>query len=119
MAKDAGNSILHVSSLFWDGFEAAQAIADLAQSGFATEDVSAFGTFTGRIPNLDRCLLAMGLTLSESAYFSECFDEGAVLLVVHTQRLEQRNAAARLLKRRGGLFVAGRSSLPWENRGVL
>ena len=30
MAKDAGNSILHVSSLFWDGFEAAQAIADLA-----------------------------------------------------------------------------------------
>jgi len=66
MAKDAGNSILHVSSLFWDGFEAAQAIADLAQFGFATEDVSAFGTFTGRIPNLDRCLLAMGLTPSES-----------------------------------------------------
>ena len=62
MAKNAGNSILHVSSLFWDGFEAAQAIADLAQSGFATEDVSAFGTFTGRIPDLDRCLLAMGLS---------------------------------------------------------
>src|ERR1700746_3472462 len=41
MAKDTGNSTLHVSSLFWDGFEAAQAIADLAQSGFSSEDVSA------------------------------------------------------------------------------
>ena len=119
MVKDAGNSTLHVSSLFWDGFEAAQAIADLAQSGFATEDVSAFGTFTGRIPNLDRCLLAMGLTPSESAYFAECFDEGAVLLVVHVHEIEQRNAAARLLRRRGGLFAAAVSSLPLENRGVL
>ena len=119
MAEDAGNSILHVSSLFWDGFEAAQAIADLAQSGFSSEDVSAFGTLTGRIPNLDRCLLAMGLTPSESAYFAECFDEGAVLLVVHAHKIEQRNAAARLLARRGGLFAAADPSLPPENRGVL
>jgi hypothetical protein len=119
MAKDAGNSILHVSSLFWDGFEAAQAMADLAQSGFATEDVSAFGTFSGRIPNLDRCLLAMGLTPSESAYFAECFDEGAVVLVVRAHEAEQRNVAARLLRRRGGLMAAAGSSLPMENRGVL
>jgi hypothetical protein len=118
MAKDTGNSTLHVSSLFWDGFEAAQAIADLAQSGFSSEDVSAFGTFTGRTPNLDRCLLAMDLTPSESAYFAECFDEGAVLLVVHAHNVEQRNAAARLLRRRGGLFAAAGSSLPSENRGV-
>jgi len=119
MAKDAGNSMLHVSSLFWDGFEAAQAIADLAQAGFASEDVSAFGTLTGRIPHLDSWLLAMGLTPSESAYFAECFDDGGVLLVVHAHKLEQRNVAARLLRRRGGLMAAGGSSLPMENRGVL
>jgi hypothetical protein len=119
MAKDAGNSILHVSSLFWDGFEAARAMADLAQSGFASEDVSAFGTFSGRIPNLVRCLLAMGLTPSESAYFAECFDEGAVVLVVHAHEAEQRNVATRLLRRHGGLFAAAASSLPMENRGVL
>jgi hypothetical protein len=119
MAKDAGTSILHVSSLFWDGFEAAQAIADLAQSGFSSEDVSAFGTLTGRIPHLDRWLLAMGLTPSESAYFAEYFDEGAVLLVVHAHKVEQRNAAARLLRRRGGLLAAAGSLLPLENRGAL
>ena len=119
MARDAGNSRLHVSSLFWDGFDAAQAITDLSQSGFATEDVSAFGTLTGRVPNLDRCLLAMGLTPSESAYFAECFDEGAVVLVVHAHEAEQRNVAARLLRRHGGLFAAAGSSLPMENRGVL
>jgi len=119
MAKDAGNSKLHVSSLFWDGFEAAQAIADLAQSGFSSEDVSAFGTLTGRIPHLDRCLLAMGLMPSESAYFAEYFDEGGVLLVVHARKLEQRNVAAHLLRRRGRLMAAGGSSLPMENRGVL
>jgi hypothetical protein len=119
MAKDTGNSLLHVSSLFWDGFEAAQAIADLAQSGFATEDVSAFGTFTGRIPNLGRCLLAMDLTPSESAYFAECFDEGAVLLVVHAHNVEQKTAAARVLRRRGGLLATGSSTRPLENRGVL
>jgi hypothetical protein len=119
MAKDAGISILHVSSLFWDGFEAAQAIADLAQSGFSSEDVSALGTLTGRIPHLDRCLLAMGLTPSESAYFAECFDDGGVLLVVHARKLERRNVAARLLRRHGGLMAAGGSSLPMENRGVL
>jgi hypothetical protein len=119
MAEYAGNSILHVSSLFWDGFEAARAIADLAQSGFSSEDVSAFGTLTGRIPHLDRCLLAMGLTPSESAYFAECFDEGGVLLVVHARKLEQSNVAARLLRRRGGLMAAGATSLSMENRGVL
>jgi len=119
MAKDAGNSKLHVSSLFWDGFEAAQAIADLAQSGFSSEDVSAFRTLTGRIPHLDRCLLAMGLTPSESTYFAEYFDEGGVLLVVHARKLEQRNVAAHLLRRRGRLMAAGGSSLPMENRGVL
>jgi hypothetical protein len=119
MAKDAGNSILHVSSLFWDGFDAAQAIADLSQSGFATEDVVAFGTLTGRVPDLDRCLLAMGLTPSESAYFADCFDEGAVVLVVHAHEAEQRNVATRLLRRHGGLFAAAGSALPMENRGVL
>ena len=119
MAKDAGNSILHVSSLVWDGFDAAQAIADLSLSGFATEDVSAFGALTGGVPNLDRCLLAMGLTPSESAYFADCFDEGAVVLVVHTHEAEQRNVATRLLRRHGGLFAVAGSSLPIENRGVL
>jgi hypothetical protein len=68
----------------------------------------AFGTLTGRIPRLDRCLLAISLTPYESAYFAECFDEGAVLLVVHTHELEQRNVAARLLRRRGGFMAAGR-----------
>lgn len=119
MAKDAGNSILPVSSLFWDSFDAAQAIADLSQSGFATEDVSAFGTLSGRVPDLDRCLLAMGLTPSESAYFVDCFDDGAVVLVVHAHEAEQRNVATRLLRRHGGLFAAAGSSLPMENRGVL
>jgi hypothetical protein len=119
MVNDMGNSTLLVSSLFWDGFEVARAIADLAQCGFAAEDVSAFGTFTGRIPDLDRCLLTMGLTPSESAYFAACFDEGAILLVVHAHKIEQRNAAARLLARRGGLFAAADPSLPPENRGVL
>ncbi len=119
MAKDAGNSISHVSSLFWDGFEAAQAIADLARSGFSSEDVSVFGTLTGKIPHLDHCLLAMGLTPSESAYFAECFDDGGVLLVVHAHKPEQKNFAARLLRRRGGLMAADSSSLPMENRGVL
>ena len=118
MAKGAGNS-MHVSSLFWDGFEAAQAIADLAQSGFSSEDVPAFDALTGRIPYLDGCLLAMGLTPSESAYFAECFDEGEVLLVVHAHRLEQRNVAVRLLRRRGGVMATDCSSLPMENRGVL
>jgi hypothetical protein len=119
MAKDAGNSVVHVSSLFWDGFEAAHAIADLSQSGFATEDISAFGTLTGRVSNLDRWLLAMGLTPSESAYVAECFDEGAVVLVVHAHEAEQRNIATRLVRRHGGLFAASCSSLPMENRGVL
>ena len=119
MVKDAGNSILHVSSLFWDGFDVSQAIADLLQSGFASDDVSAFGTLTGRVPNLDHCLLAMGLTPSESAYFADCCDEGAVILVVHAHEAEQRNVATRLLRRHGGLFVAAGSSLPMENRGVL
>jgi hypothetical protein len=61
----------------------------------------------------------MGLTPSESAYFAECFDEGGVLLVVHARRLEQRNVAIRLLRRRGGLMAADCSPLPMENRGVL
>jgi len=116
MAKDARFSSSHVSSLFWDGFEAAGAMDALTRSGFTSNDVSALGTLAGRIPDLDRCLLELGLTPSESAYYTEYFDEGALLLVVHTDKKEQREAAARVLRRHGGLLP----SLPVsENRGGL
>jgi len=115
MAKNAGIPSSHVSSLFWDGFEAAGAMAALAQSGFASQNVSALGAISGRIPDLDQYLLQLGLTPSESACFTECFDEGAVLLVVHTDKKEQREAAARLLRRHGGLFP----SAILGNRGGL
>ena len=116
MAKNAGTPTSHVSSLFWDGFEAAGALAALTRSGFTAQEVSAIGTLAGRIPDLDRFLVAMGLTPTESACFTECFDEGAVLLVVHTQKADQRDAAARLLRRYGGLFP---SAIASENRSGL
>lgn len=96
----------HVTVVFWDGFDAMNAIGALARSGFSTQEICALGVLTGSVPDLDQGLLNLGVSESESALFRQLFDEGAIVLVVRAEHKRRRKIAARLLEQCGGLSAS-------------
>lgn len=106
MRIDGNKGPSHLSVVFWDGFDAMNAIAALARSGFSAQEVSALGVLTGSAPELEPELLQLGLSKSESAGLKQLFDEGAVVLVVWAQQSDRRKIAARLMEKCGGIAAA-------------
>ncbi len=93
----------HLSVVFWDGFDAMNAIRVLALSGFTTQEIRVLGVLAESVPDLGPALLELGLSESESGFFRELFDEGAIVLVVRAHQTERYKIAARLMKQCGGL----------------
>jgi len=106
MDRERSHSPAHLSSVFWDGFDAVRAMGALARSGFSTQEYCALGILAGSVPNLEEELLELGLPESESAFLTRLFDEGAIVLVVRAHERKRRQAATRLLKQCGGVFAS-------------
>ena len=92
-----------LSIVFWDGFDAMNALGVLARSGFSTQEIRVLGVLAGSVPDLGPALLELGLSESESAFFKQLFDEGAIVLVVCAHQKERCKIAARLMEQCGGL----------------
>jgi hypothetical protein len=76
------NSPSLVTGIFWDAFSAGGIISELLRSGFADHDVNAIGVLEGHAPAVSEFLLAIGLRSDVAAFYSDCFDDGAVLLLI-------------------------------------
>jgi len=96
----------HLSVVFWDGFDAVNAIGALARSGFSTQEIFALGVLAGSAPELEPELLELGLSQSESTLYKQLFDEGAIVLVVRAEQKTRRRIAARVMERCGGIAAA-------------
>jgi len=94
-----------VSGLFWEPFEAANAITALIRSGFAEYDVDALGVLSGRAPDVRNVLYAMGIAREDAIFYNECFADGAVLLIVRTKPVRKAKIALKVLKQHGGIFA--------------
>lgn len=106
MNLEGNKTTTHVTVVFWDGFDAMNAIGALARSGFSTQEILALGVLAGSAPDLEQALLELGISQSESALFKQLFDEGAIVLVVRAQHKQRRKIAARLLEQCGGLSAS-------------
>jgi len=97
------NSATLVTAIFCEPFSVASAIAGLLRSGFADRDIHAVGVLEGHAPAVSEFLIAIGLPSEVAAFYSECFDDGAVLLMVRVDPAHRKKIAIELLKHYGGV----------------
>ena len=107
MFGDTGNSTSTlVMGVFCEAFGAASAIASLLRSGFADHEIQAVGVLEGHAPAISEFLLAIGLPSDLAASYSDCFDDGAVLLAVRVDQARKKKIAMQLLEHHGGVCAA-------------
>ena len=94
-----------VSGLFWQPFDAANAITALVESGFAEYDIDALGVLSGRARDVTDVLYAMGIARADATFYNECFADGAVLLIIRTGAVRTAKIALKMLKHHSGVFA--------------
>jgi hypothetical protein len=93
-----------VTAIFWEAFSAGSAVAALLGIGFADSDIDAIGVLTGRPPDLSDFLTSIGVPRSDASYYNDCFQDGAVLLLIRTQPWAQQ-IAVEIVRKHGGLLA--------------
>jgi hypothetical protein len=88
-----------LTGIFWDPFDAADAITDLVGGGFSEDEIDAIGVLCGRAPDLTDWLFSMGLERQEAIFYNDCFADGATLLIVCTERGHKARIALETLRR--------------------
>lgn len=86
-------------------------ISGLLRSGFTNQDIDVLGILEGHDPAVHDFLLAMGLPSEVVTFYSDCFDDGGVLVGIHVTRKE-KEIAVELLKLYGGEAVLTTISRP-------
>jgi hypothetical protein len=93
-----------VIGIFCEPFNATSAIADLLRSGFAEDEIDALGVLEGNASVTREFWLAMGLPSEVAAFCSDCFDDGAVLVMIQVDQPRKREKIAiELVKHYGGV----------------
>jgi hypothetical protein len=104
LGETDSNSATLATAIFCEPFSVASAIAGLLRSGFADHDIHAVGVLEGHAPAVSEFLIAIGLPSDVAAFYSECFDDGAVLLMVRVDPAHRKKKLAiELLKHYGGV----------------
>jgi len=92
-----------ISAIFWEGLSAGSAVGALLKVGFSDSDVYAVGVLSGSAPNFGELLDSVGISPQEAEYYRECFQDGAILLVVHAHTMAQKRQALEILENHGGV----------------
>jgi hypothetical protein len=91
-----------VTAIFWEPFSAGNAITALLGIGFADTDIDAIGVLEGQAPDLRGFLASLGLPPADATYYNDCFQDGAVLLVIRAQPPDHQ-IALEVMRRHGGM----------------
>lgn len=93
-----------VTAIFWEGFTAGSAITALLRVGFPDTDVSAVGVLTGPAPDLRDLLASLRIPTVDTNYYNDCFQDGAVLIIVQAHTPYDRCRALEVIRRHGGFL---------------
>jgi hypothetical protein len=93
-----------ITAIFWDSWSAGNAVTALLHAGFSDSDVYAVGVLAGRAPDLRDFLDSIGMPALEAAYYNDCFQDGAVLLIVGARVSGDRHRALDVIMRHGGIL---------------
>ena len=63
-----------------------------------------FGVLAGHAPDLQDFLDSLGISAADAAYYNDCFQDGAVLLIVGSQVSGDQRRALDLILRHGGIL---------------
>ena len=97
------NSSTLVTGIFWELFGAASAIAALLRRGFSDRQRPCSRCVGGSAAS--EFLHATGLPSDIAAFYSGCFEDGAVPVMVRVDQAHRReNIAIDLLKQHGGVY---------------
>jgi len=97
------NSYLLITAVFWEVFSAGSAVTALLHIGFADTDIDAVGVLSGPAPDLSGFFASVGVPRVEAAYYNDCFQDGAVLVLIRAQPWEQP-IATEVVRLHGGLL---------------
>lgn len=104
-AKNQGISApMPTTAIFWDALSAGSAVTALLSAGFPDTDVYAIGVLEGRAPDLRDFLDTLGIPGVDTAYFNNCFQDGAVLLIIRTQTASDERCALDVILQHGGIL---------------
>ena len=120
IGRTSNKSPTLVTGIFWEPFSAARAIAALLRRGFSDRNVHAVGVLEGHADALSEFLVAAGLSSDIAALYGDCFDDGAVLVMVRVDQADKEgNIAIDLLKEHGGVYTRQQLQPPDCNGGPL
>jgi hypothetical protein len=93
-----------VTAIFWDALSAGSAVTALLRAGFPDTDVYAVGVLAGRAPDLRDFLSSLGIPGVDTVYYNNCFQDGAVLLIIRTETAGDERSALEVILRYGGIL---------------
>jgi hypothetical protein len=88
MPKDGITSQPVIAALFWELSSLGSAIEALLQTGFTDADIEAVGVLSGSAFDVTDFLESVGLPRVDAVYYSDCLQDGAVLLIIRTPQSE-------------------------------
>jgi hypothetical protein len=101
MRDEETSSHLLITAVFWDVFNANNAVTDLLHVGFDDLHVDAVGVLAGTAPDVTRLLSNLGVSRVGARYYNDYFQDGAVLVAIRTHDWEQHQAVE-VLRKHGG-----------------
>jgi hypothetical protein len=93
-----------ITGIFWGALSAGGAVTELLSAGIPETDIDAVGILTGSAPDLSDFLTNLGIPTPDAVYYNDCFQDGAVLVIVHTHMPSNRRRALKVISRHGGIF---------------
>lgn len=96
-----------LTAIFWDALSVGNAVTALLRAGFSETDLYAIGVLAGHAPDLREFLNELGIPSEDAAYYNDCFQDGAVLLMVRAHVSGDKHRALHLIQRHGGILPPG------------
>ena len=93
-----------VTAIFWEGVSVGDTVAKLLRVGFPDNDIYALGVLAGSAPDLSDVFASFGIPAMDSIYFNECFQDGAIVLIIRVHTARDKRRALEVLQRSGGLL---------------
>ena len=104
--KNLGLSVMQrpITGIFWEALSASGAVTELLRVGFPDTDVYAVGVLIGSAPDLSDFLANLDIPATDAIYFNDCFQDGAVLLIIRIRTPRDKRRAVRAILRHGGIL---------------
>lgn len=103
MRKDGITSQPLMTAFFWELSSLGSAIEALLHTGLTDADLEAVGALSSSAFDFTGFLDSLGLPRADAIYYSDCLQDGGVLLIIRTHH-HRRHTAAEVVCRHGGIL---------------